>query len=192
MPKPLEDVDRERLVEELPATTSPEKRDRTLVLLLLSTGARSSDVLRLNRSDWGHERVAVVGKGDKERVVNVTTRARDGVDDYLADRTDPSPALFINFQAASNANAKTMRASRLTDRGARYICTELSRRLSIPAFHPHRLRHTLGTVVQEELGDARLTADILGHVGLGSVAGYTQITEMGRKNAKDHIERAGL
>jgi hypothetical protein len=46
--------------------------------------------------------------------------------------------------------------------------------------------------VQEELGDARLTADILGHSGLGSVAGYTKITEGRREAAKARIERAGL
>jgi integrase/recombinase XerD len=53
LPKPLEDADRERLVFDMPATTLDEKRDRALMLLLLSTGARISEILRLNRGDWG-------------------------------------------------------------------------------------------------------------------------------------------
>ncbi len=44
--------------------------------------------------------------------MNVTARARGAVDDYLADREDPSPALFISFQSATKTNAKTMQASR--------------------------------------------------------------------------------
>jgi site-specific recombinase XerD len=85
-----------------------------------------------------------------------------------------------------------MRANRLTPRGARYICTEISHHLGIADLHPHRLRHTLGTLVQEQLGDARLTAETLGHAGLGSVAGYTKIAEARRQAVKDSIERAGL
>jgi hypothetical protein len=50
----------------------------------------------------------------------------------------------------------------------------------------------LGTLVEEELGAARLTAETLGHAGLGSVAGYTKITEACRQAVKDSIERGGL
>jgi site-specific recombinase XerD len=49
LPKPLEDADRERLVHDLPAATMQEQRDRALVFLLLSTGARISEILRLDR-----------------------------------------------------------------------------------------------------------------------------------------------
>jgi integrase/recombinase XerD len=192
LPKPLEASDRERLVQSLPSESLPHKRDRALLLLLLSTGARISEVLRLDKTDWGHERLTVVGKGDKERVVNVTQRAREAVDEYLAERYDPSPALFIGFQPASKTDQQTRTANRLTPTGARYVCRQVARSLGIPPFHPHRLRHTLGTLLQEQLGDARLTADTLGHAGLGSVAGYTKITEARRRAARESIEGAGL
>jgi integrase len=57
MPKPLEADDRDRLLEALPRETLPEKRDQALMLLLLSTGARISEILRLNRSDWKPDRM---------------------------------------------------------------------------------------------------------------------------------------
>jgi site-specific recombinase XerD len=85
-----------------------------------------------------------------------------------------------------------MLANRLTPTGARYICRQVARQLGIPAFHPHRLCQTLGTLVQEQLGDARLTPDTLGHAGLGTVAGYTKITAARRQALKDRLERAGL
>jgi site-specific recombinase XerD len=98
------------------------KRDRALILLLLSTGARISEILRLDRSQWKPERLWVVGKGDRERVVQVTDKARAAVDDYLGARTDHSPALFISFQPAS----KNTSANRLTVAGAQYLCRQLA------------------------------------------------------------------
>jgi site-specific recombinase XerD len=177
LPKPLEPGDRDQLLEALPHDTLPQKRDRALILLLLSTGARISEILRLDRSQWHPERLWVIGKGDRERLVQVTDKARAAVDDYLAARTDHSPALFIGFQPAS----KNSTANRLSIAGAQYICCQLAPRLGVSTFHPHQLRHTLGTLLQETMGDARLTADPLGHRGLASVAGYTKITDQRRR-----------
>lgn len=188
LPKPLEPGDRDQLLEALPHDTLADKRDRALVLLLLSTGARISEVLRLNRSHWKPERLWVVGKGDRERIVHVTDKARAAVDDYLTARTDHSPALLISFQPAS----KDASSNRLTIAGARHVCRQLAHRLGIPAFHPHQLRHTLGTLLQETMGDARLTAETLGHRGLASVAGYTKITDQRRREAYEQMQRRGL
>jgi integrase len=170
LPKPLEAGDRDQLLAALPHDTLPELRDRALILLLLSTGARISEILRLDRSDWKPDRLWVLGKGDRERIVQVTDKARAAVEDYLTARKDHSPALFIGFQPASKAAS----SNRLTIAGAQHVCRQLARRLGIPAFHPHQLRHTLGTLLQETIGDARLTAETLGHRGLGSVSGYTK------------------
>ena len=75
LPKPLEDTARERLVASLTASSLPEKRGGALLLLLLSTGARISELLRaLDRSDWGRDRLILRGKGDRERPALVTER----------------------------------------------------------------------------------------------------------------------
>jgi site-specific recombinase XerD len=58
------------------------QRDRALILLL-STGAQISEILRLDRSDWKPERMWVLGKGDRERVVKVTDKTRAAVQEYL-------------------------------------------------------------------------------------------------------------
>jgi hypothetical protein len=50
----------------------------------------------------------------------------------------------------------------------------------------------LGTLLQDRIGDARLTAETLGHVGLASVAGYTKISEARRRQALEVAEEAGL
>src|SRR5256714_6595440 len=188
LPKPLEPNDLDQLLEALPNDTLPQKRDRALILLLLSTGARISELLRLDRSQWKPERLWVVGKGDRERTVQVTDKARAAVDAYLTARTDHSPALFIGFQPAS----KNTTANRLTIAGAQHVCRQLAHHMGIPTFHPHQLRHTLGTLLQETMGDARLTAETLGHRGLASVAGYTKITDQRRREAYEQMQRRGL
>ncbi len=188
LPKPLEEQDRLQLLAALPHSTTAEKRDRAFIFFLLSTGVRISEALRLNREDWNADRITVRGKGDRERIVLVTDRARHAMEEYLADRTDPSPALFMSFFPGT----REQKVNRLTPRGARHICKQIARQLGIPPFHPHQLRHTLGTLLQETVGDARLTAETLGHRGLGSVSGYTKLTDGRRRKAYEEMQKAGL
>lgn len=130
----------------------------------------------------------VIGKGDRERTVFITEKALQAMEQYLSARTDPSPALFIGFQPARRNSP----GNRLTVQGANHVCRQLALRLGIPPFHPHRLRHTLGTFLQETMGDARLTAETLGHRGLASVSGYTKITDARRREAYEQMQRRGL
>jgi site-specific recombinase XerD len=123
LPKPLEAGDRDQLLAALPHDTLPEQRDRALILLLLSTGARISEILRLDRSDWKPDRLWVLGKGDRERVVQVTDKARAAIEEYLTARKDHSPALFISFQPASKATS----SNRLTIAGAQYVALHSGR-----------------------------------------------------------------
>jgi len=188
LPRPLADGARDALLEALPAETLPQKRDRAFILFLLSTGARIAEALRLDRGDWQPDRMRVIGKGDRERTVLITEKARQAMEQYLGARTDPSPALFIGFQPARKNSVD----NRLTVQGANHICRQLARRLGIATFHPHRLRHTLGTLLQETMGDARLTAETLGHRGLASVSGYTKITDARRREAYEQMQQRGL
>jgi integrase len=188
LPKPLDADDRDRLLDALPAGTLEERRDRALILFLLSTGARISEVLRLDVEDWHPHRMTVIGNGDRERTVTVTAKARQAVEEYLAARDDPSPALFVSFQP----KVRGTRKSRLTADGARHVCRQLAAWMGIPPFRPHQLRHTLGTWMQEAMGDARLTAETLGHRRLASVSGYTKITDARRREAYEEMQRRGL
>jgi integrase len=129
-----------------------------------------------------------MGKRRKERVVIISPKARAAVDEYLAARVDPSPALFIGFQRGRVDAVE----NRLTPGGAAWICDQVARRLGLERWHPHQLRHTFGTAVEEELGDTRLTSELLGHSGLGSVAGYTKISRRRREEAAAALADRGF
>lgn len=184
----MDDETRDELLEALPSETLAQKRDRAFILFLLSTGTRIAEALRLDRGDWKPDQMRVIGKGDRERTVRVTDKAREAMEQYLGARVDPSPALFIGLQPAKKDSAE----NRLSVQDANHICRQLALRLGMPAFHPHQLRHTLGTLLQETMGDARLTAETLGHRGLASVSGYTKITDARRREAYEQMQQRGL
>lgn len=72
-------------------------RFRALCEVLLGTGARISEILRLDRWDVNFERkeARTIGKGNKERVLFFTERSLEWLRRYLARRLDDSPALFV-------------------------------------------------------------------------------------------------
>ena len=82
----------------------------------------------------------------------------------------------------------TPRDHRLTANGARDFCQRVEQDLVLAPFHTHQLRHALGTRATGNMGDARLTADTLGHRGLGSVTGYTKVSDQGPRVASAELE----
>lgn len=190
LPKPLEDDELAKVTADAGVRLdSAGLRDRALVALLVSTGCRISEALALDRADWRRTRVSVIGKGDTERSVVITDRARGEVDTYLASRTDSEPALFVSYSPGRVGR-------RLSVRAAEAICTRLGANISTKEhtvhLHPHRLRHTAGTIVQEALGDPRVTAEFLGHRGLGSVAGYTEVSQQRHADAAAALRDKGV
>lgn len=189
-PNPMREDRRLLLVSSLRATTLQDKRDKALILLLLSSGARISELLRLDRRHWTHNRL-ILRDGGRQRTALVTKRARAAVEDYLEARTklgDVSPALFTSFHPGSVSSGH----NRLTAAGARHICIRLAQRATIPQFSVRDLRDTVGCLIQERCEDPRLTADTLGFVGLASVAGYVSFAQNKPASARKAVEAAGL
>ena len=187
LPKPLADDELARITADGDGIELDEvgRRDRALVAFLISSGARISEALGLDRTDWNSSRVIVRGKGDVERSVVITGRTRVEVDAYLDARTDTGTALFLSYSPGRGGR-------RLSVRGAEAICERLGAANQIAKLHPHRFRHTAGTIIQDELGDPLATADYLGHHGLGSVAGYAEVSSHRREEAADALGRRGL
>ncbi len=188
LPKPLDAGELNRMTADPAAGNQLDPaglRDRALVAFLLSTGCRISEALALDRVDWNARAVIVRGKGDVERSVVITERARTELDTYLQARGDEGAALFVSYSPGRAGR-------RLSVRGAEAVCQRLGLRNLVTKLHPHRFRHTDGTIVQYDLGDPRLTADYLGHHGLGSVAGYTEVSRSRRAEAGDALTRRGM
>lgn len=188
LPKPMDGDELHKLLAGLPNETPREKRDRALVQFLISTGCRISEALALDRTDVPRQgnRVIVTGKGSKQRAVYLTADAKAALDEYLTERTDPSMALFINFDR-SEAKAGDRR---LTPSGARHIVHQLRRQLGAWSFKsPHVARHTAATSLLEVTGgDVRLVQEVLGHANLNTLQGYTKIVDARKKEAYERYQ----
>lgn len=74
-------------------------RDLAIVDLLISTGIRVGELVKLNISDinFTERECVVLGKGDKERPVYFDAKTKIQLQQYLNERTDNNPALFVSF-----------------------------------------------------------------------------------------------
>ena len=129
-------------------------RDRAIVSFLLSTGCRISEMVRLNRDDvdLANLEVTVLGKGNKERTVFLDSVTGMLIRDYLTQRKDDSPALFIS-----------KRKQRLSAQGVRAMMVKLAKASTVDHVHPHKFRRTLATSLIRHGMPIQEVAAILGH-----------------------------
>jgi integrase/recombinase XerC len=145
-------------------------RDRALLELLYSSGLRVSELTGLNigELDLATGMVRVTGKGGKERIVPVGSRALEAVSVYLEQREDDSRsgALFLNT-----------RGERINRRSvARVVDTHVMRIAAFKRISPHTLRHTFATHMLEGGADLRAIQELLGHASLSTTQKYTHVS----------------
>lgn len=146
------------------------KRDYAILMLFLNCGIRRSELVGLNLSDVYEDRIRVVGKGNKERIVYFGTPCRKAIDAYLAERnkkilTD-NRALF----GSRNGNRISVEAvHRLVKKAL------LAAGLDSTQFSAHKLRHTAATMMLSGGVDVKTVQEVLGHENLNTTQIYTHI-----------------
>jgi len=180
LPKAISTSDVERLLEASSFGDGPRPiRDRALLELLYSTGARISEAVGLDVDDLdltpGLASVRLLGKGRKERAVPVGSYAVDSVQAYLV-RARPvlavaglgNPALFLN-----------RRGARLSRQSAWAVLRAAARRAHLPGadhISPHTLRHSFATHLLAGGADVRVVQELLGHASVTTTQIYTLVT----------------
>ena len=151
-------------------------RDRALLELLYSTGARISEAVGLDLDDLdpGDRTVLVHGKGGKQRIVPVGRPALAAVDAYLV-RARPALAAKGRGTPALLLNARGARLSRQSGwhvlRGAADAAGLDPTRVS-----PHTLRHCFATHLLAGGADVRVVQELLGHASVTTTQIYTHVT----------------
>lgn len=169
LPRTL-DVDRAgQLLDQLPADTVPEVRDRAMLELLYSSGLRLSELtgLDLPDLDLAAGQVRVLGKGGKQRDLPVGSKARAALQDWLAVRSQlakDTPALFVG-ERGTRIHPSVVR-QRLRQAGQ----LELGQHL-----HPHMLRHSFASHLLESSQDLRAVQELLGHANISTTQIYTHL-----------------
>ncbi len=116
--------------------------------------------------------ISIIGKGSRERTVYFSERAINALREYLKQREDKEPALFINFKGPKETILK-----RLTPRSIQNIVKKYSKIAGVPInTTPHVLRHTFATDLLMQGVDLRTVQEFLGHKNISTTQVYTHIT----------------
>jgi integrase/recombinase XerD len=150
-------------------------RDRALLELLYSTGARISEAVGVDVDDLDLDvgEVLLRGKGSKERVVPVGSFARDALEAWLV-RGRPELVARGAGTSALFCNSLGRRLSRQTGWAVLHGAAERAR-LTVPV-SPHTLRHSFATHLLAGGADVRVVQELLGHASVTTTQIYTQVT----------------
>lgn len=143
-------------------------REKALVEFLVSSGCRLGEIvgLRADAVDWQGRSVVVLGKGNKERTVYFSVRAKLMLQEYLAQRKG-GDALF----ASSRAPYEPMQA-----RGVERILQQIGERAGeARRVHPHLLRHTFASNALNAGMDITIIQHLLGHTDPKTTLIYAEL-----------------
>ncbi len=165
-----------RLLATPDGDTLKDLRDKAILELLFSTGLRVSELCSLSRDiDLSRGEFSIRGKGEKVRIVFVSSAARDAVKAYLSKRTDMDDALFIQIGRAAS-KAKSLR---LTRRSIERIVRDRATEAGIigKKVTPHTIRHSFATDLLQNGADIRSVQALLGHANISTTQVYTHVTD---------------
>ncbi len=146
------------------------KRDLAVVDLLASTGMRIGELVRLDISDVNlQERECLVtGKGNKQRPVYFDARTKLHLAEYLHDREDESPALFVSLGAPDK---------RVTVGGMQLRLRQLGKACGVHRVHPHKFRRTLATHAIDKGMPIEQVQKLLGHAKIDTTMHYAMVDQ---------------
>lgn len=154
------------------------ERDLCIITLFLNCGIRISELVGLDLTDIRGDRLRVLGKGNKERVVYLNAACLSAIEDWLEVRshsgsTDPH-ALFI-----------TRKHTRITKAGVHYMLKQrfTAAGLDSSKYSAHKLRHTAATLMLQNGVDVRTLQEILGHEHLNTTQIYTHVDSNSLRDA---------
>lgn len=147
-----------------------DKRDRALLEVFYSTGARISEIARLNQSEvnWFDGSIDVMGKGKSPYTVFLNAKARVALKEYLSERTDSCPALFATARGGRPLRRESIR-EKIEDIGKRAGLKE--------PLCPHVLRHTMATTAMRNGASLETVQHMLNHKNPNTTQIYAKMSK---------------
>ena len=164
------------------ADSADSRRDYCIITLFLNCGMRLSELVGINIKDidFYENRLKVLGKRSKERMVYLNSACINALNKYLEIRTNnpkaaDEPALFISNQ---NRRISKRRVQQIVD------ATLQKAQLDGKGITTHKLRHTAATLMYQ-YGDADVLTlkELLGHASISTTEIYTHLNNENVRNA---------
>jgi len=166
-------------------------RDTAMLEVLFSTGMRISELVRLDRDDISSSgsELPVRGKGNKVRVVFLSSPSQTALRTYIERRLDMDPALFVRH------NAKQQHVEgvelRLTPRSIQRLMKKYAAAAGLTKnITPHTLRHSFATDLLANGADVRQVQLLLGHASITTTQVYTHLTDAHLHDVHQKFHRA--
>lgn len=157
-----------------------QARDFSILMLFLNCGIRRSELVGLNLTDIYDDRIRVVGKGNKERIVYMGTACRDAIDRYMAERRQ---IVLSDNKALFGSRDKNRISVSAVHRLVKKHLLEAG--LDATQFSAHKLRHTAATLMLANGVDLKTLQEVLGHENLNTTQIYTHIESTDKKIAAE-------
>ena len=171
------------LLESIDTSTIIGKRDKLMIMLMLSNGLRSCEVQRININDFdivdGETILHIQRKGsrDKHDTVVVSNEVTELLEDYVSSKKEyeVEDALFTN-------HVRGIKNERINRETISFIVKRRLRAIGIndPKITAHSLRHTCGSLMIEQGYDPQLIQDMLGHTDPATTRIYTNMARQRR------------
>ena len=164
------------------ADSADSRRDYCIITLFLNCGMRLSELVGINIKDidFYENRLKVLGKRSKERMVYLNSACINALNKYLEIRTNnpkaaDEPALFISNQ---NRRISKRRVQQIVE------STLQKAQLDGKGITTHKLRHTAATLMYQ-YGDADVLTlkELLGHASISTTEIYTHLNNENVRNA---------
>ncbi len=173
LPRYFEYNELEELFKVPDTRTALGQRDLLILEMLYATGVRVGELvsIKVKDIDFSSRHILILGKGNKERLVNFGEYCEDSLNEYLSDgriilNTKNSDYLFLNNNGGE-----------LTERGVRFILDKLIKQTGINKnISPHMIRHSFATHLLNEGCDLLTVQKLLGHESIKATQIYTHVT----------------
>ena len=135
---------------------------------------RLSELVNINLTDIKEDCITVTGKGNKEREVYFNARTKIHLLQYIRQRTDSNPALFVSLSAPH---------TRLTISGIEVRLRNLGKHINLHKIHPHKFRSSLATQAIDKGMPIEQVQRLLGHVKIDTTLHYAMVNQSNVKMA---------
>jgi integrase/recombinase XerD len=160
----------EALIAQPDITDRIGSRDKAIIEILYSSGLRVSELCSLSIYDIDDTVIRVKGKGGKERMVPIGTKALEALDHYLLNHrgedADPAAPIFVTKKGSRVDRTAIWR---MIKKYVRYA--DIEKNVS-----PHTLRHSFATHLLDNGADLRVIQEMLGHATIATTDRYTHIS----------------
>lgn len=147
------------------------KTERLVVEIFYNTGMRLSELINLKEQHIHGASVKVIGKGNKERIIPISSKLNQAIQGYIKEKRENFPNADTLYLLLNQKGKKLY---------PKYVYLVIKRYLNlvttIQKKSPHILRHSFATHLSNNGADLNSIKELLGHSSLAATQVYTHNT----------------